>query len=425
MSENEDYEDLHDFEEGDDDDDGIDNEDTLAEEELLGDEDNDLDALQEEAEMDIEELRRRYCGIPDDASSNPPAPPPLAEAVASAHVSGGLEGTLGQAAGQPQGPASAGMEQPGQGLPLDSSGSTNETNGTEQTEPEPESELRRFMQAGSDNLASYGSDDDDDYLPEVTPRIGPQYQHETMPEIIPNYVPNHDADLLWRPTDTLNDDQIDKYLESVAACSIDFMMNKEPGCEAVPVRKPPNKKRIPPPGLTSETTPLFWDNEEALFLLLKHNYDPAAAKADFEQGPPDVNLPRKSHFGIYPSWTQEDMRNFEIGMHAYMKNFHRLRHEYLPAKSVGEIVHFYYRWKKTERHDAWKANHFPAFHGPRAGTEDSNEAIPPVNNPLIPPDVAANVIAQAEAARLQAEQYFDQQYLDGGYEGGEDDNVQD
>lgn len=432
MSDREDYEDLHDFEDEDDD---IDNEEFLADDDMLG-EDSEIDALHEEAEMDIEELRQRYCDIPPYEIDSP-ALPSLADTVVSARVSNGLEGALGQADGLPdEAESTVGDLVSAPDQLLDSSGSY-DTSGTE-----PESELRKFMQAGSDNLASYGSDEDEDYLPEVTPRIGPEYQHETMPEIDPNYVPNHDADLLWVPTDTLDDSQIDKYLEAAAVCSIEFMMNKEPGCEAVPVRKPPNKRRKGPPEWMAVTTPLFWDSEEALYLLMKNNYDTKSALAEFQKGPPDVNLPRKTHFGIYPSWTQEDMRNFEIGMHAYTKNFYRLRHEYLPAKSVGEIVHFYYRWKKSERHDTWKFHHFATMQASQGEdgedeeveeeeelmeelVHDSSEEPRVVNNPLIDPEIAANLIAQAEAARHAAEQYWENQlYSDRGYDASEDDSVQ-
>ncbi|KAH7970741.1 hypothetical protein HPB49_014924 [Dermacentor silvarum] len=50
-------------------------------------------------------------------------------------------------------------------------------------------------------------------------------------------------------------------------------------------------------------------------------------------------------------WSEEECRSFESGLRLYGKDFHLIQLHKVRTRSVGELVHFYYLWKKTERHD--------------------------------------------------------------------------
>ena len=96
-------------------------------------EDNDLEALQAEAEMDIEELRKRYYGAITDAA---------AEDAGSSHAAADKEGE------------------------------------TSEDEEVVQSELVKFMTTTTEELPGYGSDDDAEYSPKFykPPRVGAEYQ---------------------------------------------------------------------------------------------------------------------------------------------------------------------------------------------------------------------------------------------------------
>ncbi|XP_065569255.1 mesoderm induction early response protein 1-like [Artemia franciscana] len=50
-------------------------------------------------------------------------------------------------------------------------------------------------------------------------------------------------------------------------------------------------------------------------------------------------------------WSEEECRNFELGLRIYGKDFHVIQKHKVRTRSVGELIQFYYLWKKTERHD--------------------------------------------------------------------------
>lgn len=50
-------------------------------------------------------------------------------------------------------------------------------------------------------------------------------------------------------------------------------------------------------------------------------------------------------------WSEEECRNFESGLRVFGKDFHHIQSQRVRTRSVGELVQFYYLWKKTERHD--------------------------------------------------------------------------
>lgn len=88
------------------------------------------------------------------------------------------------------------------------------------------------------------------------------------------------------------------------------------------------------------------DDEQALYLLLQcgHNMEEA--------------LRRRKMQVILPSdpmslWSEDECKNFETGLRLYGKNFHQIQQYKVRTRSVGELVQFYYMWKKSARHDAF------------------------------------------------------------------------
>ncbi|GJQ68224.1 hypothetical protein Trydic_g10762 [Trypoxylus dichotomus] len=86
------------------------------------------------------------------------------------------------------------------------------------------------------------------------------------------------------------------------------------------------------------------DDEQALYLLQQcgHNMEEALRRIRINV------LPNTDTMSL---WSEEECRNFESGIRCYGKNFHLIQQNKVRTRSVGELVQFYYLWKKSERHD--------------------------------------------------------------------------
>ncbi|XP_044756429.1 mesoderm induction early response protein 1 [Coccinella septempunctata] len=86
------------------------------------------------------------------------------------------------------------------------------------------------------------------------------------------------------------------------------------------------------------------DDEQALYLLQQcgHNTDEALRR---------LRMNVISNTDSMSLWSEEECRNFESGIRSYGKNFHVIQQNKVRTRSVGELVQFYYLWKKSERHD--------------------------------------------------------------------------
>ncbi|XP_050403317.1 mesoderm induction early response protein 1 isoform X1 [Patella vulgata] len=179
------------------------------------------------------------------------------------------------------------------------------------------------------------SEDDVDYHPiaeedwKKTIQVGGDYQVK-VPEGLCKYgdAPAYENEdrLLWDPSklDGDKDNIIETYLKEV---------QKENLATATGVNSIPTGVHIK-------------DDEQALYLLLQcgHNMDEA--------------LRRRKMSAVATSdpmslWSEEECRNFENGIRTYGKNFYLIQQNKVRTRSVGELVQFYYLWKKTERHDAF------------------------------------------------------------------------
>ncbi|XP_046849851.1 mesoderm induction early response protein 1-like [Xenia sp. Carnegie-2017] len=87
------------------------------------------------------------------------------------------------------------------------------------------------------------------------------------------------------------------------------------------------------------------DDEQALYVLLQCNYDCDEALKKFKSQTPPAQA--------MTFWSEEECRNFELGLRQFGKDFISIQQSKIPGRTVGDIVQFYYLWKKTERHDAF------------------------------------------------------------------------
>lgn len=191
---------------------------------------------------------------------------------------------------------------------------------SESTSPEATRCLRSGSRPPSEEEDDYDySPDEDDW--KKTIMVGSDYQ-AAIPEGLCSYddaLPYENEDkLLWQPT-YLDEKVTEDYMRKISA------MNSGSGIEAIPRGKQ------------------LRDDEEALFLLQQcgHNVEEALRRRRISAQTP-------AHASL---WSEEECRNFENGLKAHGKDFHLIRQNKVRTRSVGELVQFYYIWKKTERHD--------------------------------------------------------------------------
>lgn len=93
------------------------------------------------------------------------------------------------------------------------------------------------------------------------------------------------------------------------------------------------------------------DDEQILYLLLQcgHNVEEALRRRRISttSGATTIAMNEMSQ------WSEEECRNFENGLRTFGKDFHIIQQLKVKTRSVGELVQFYYLWKKTERHDVF------------------------------------------------------------------------
>lgn len=158
--------------------------------------------------------------------------------------------------------------------------------------------------------------------------VGSSYQ-ASIPELIkkPPYNDKKtryygDDKLLWSPC-KLSDKEVEKYLASVHKINFE----KTRGISAIPR------------GVHTR------DDEQALYLLLQSGYNVDKALQKIKATPSSNDT--SSH------WTEEECKSFESGIRIYGKEFFLIQTNKVKSRSVGELVQFYYLWKKTERHDVF------------------------------------------------------------------------
>ncbi|XP_067111032.1 arginine-glutamic acid dipeptide repeats protein isoform X2 [Osmerus mordax] len=155
-------------------------------------------------------------------------------------------------------------------------------------------------------------------------RVGPSHQAK-LPELQPRPAPGIQAqteneELVWMPG--VNDCDLLMYLRAARSMAAFAGMcdggSTEDGCLAA----------------SRDDTTL-----NALNMLHASHYDAAKALQRLVKKP----VPKL----IEKCWSEDDMKRFIKGLRQYGKNFFRIRKELLPSKKTGELITFYYHWKKT------------------------------------------------------------------------------
>lgn len=192
--------------------------------------------------------------------------------------------------------------------------------------------------------------------------VGSEFQAQ-IPEGLCRYddaLPYENEDkLVWDPSQ-LNENDIELYLQKVSVPNANSNGTGDPNSSptnSINVASIVNVGQIP-------CGAHLRDDEQSLYLLLQcgHNTEEAlrrrrlnagvptavavAAAATAASGPPG-NDSRMS------LWSEEECRNFESGLRIYGKDFHAIQQSKVRTRAVGELVQFYYLWKKTERHDVF------------------------------------------------------------------------
>ncbi|XP_041357861.1 mesoderm induction early response protein 1-like [Gigantopelta aegis] len=191
----------------------------------------------------------------------------------------------------------------------------------------------RLLRSSSRPGSSDESDSDDaDYNPvhdedwKKVIQVGHDYQ-AVVPEGLSKYgdAPAYENEdrLLWNPSKTENA-TVEKYLKDVHKQNLQISQ----GVNSIP------------------TGAHVADDEQALYLLLQcgHNVEEALRRR---------NMQAVATSDPMSLWSEEECRNFENGLRLYGKNFYLVQQIKVRTRSVGELVQFYYLWKKTERHDVF------------------------------------------------------------------------
>ncbi|XP_046438140.1 mesoderm induction early response protein 1-like isoform X2 [Daphnia pulex] len=189
-------------------------------------------------------------------------------------------------------------------------------------------------------------EDDVDYAPgedewRKTIMIGSEYQSSVPSGLSPydniQTVPYENEDkLLWTPW-VLDDATTDDYLRCCAQIQIELMKSKLPTSANKTQQTLYSLGSLPMGAHTR-------DDEQALHQLLQcgHNVEEAVRRRKMSNVTPCDNV---------SLWSEEECRNFESGLRVFGKDFHHIQQQKVRTRSVGELVQFYYLWKKTERHD--------------------------------------------------------------------------
>ncbi|XP_018565661.1 mesoderm induction early response protein 1 [Anoplophora glabripennis] len=193
-------------------------------------------------------------------------------------------------------------------------------------EPIPDNDQDASRLLRSVSRVSEEEEEDYDYSPDEdewrkTIMVGSDYQAQ-IPEGLCHYddaLPYENEDkLLWDPLEICGE-TVEDFLKKASA-----------------ITKPPI-----PMGTQLR------DDEQALYLLQQcgHNVDEALRRLR-------MTIPTNATETMNESlWSEEECRNFESGVRCFGKNFHLIQQNKVRTRSVGELVQFYYLWKKSERHD--------------------------------------------------------------------------
>lgn len=179
-----------------------------------------------------------------------------------------------------------------------------------------------------DDYSDEDDDDDDDYV-KKTIMVGSTYQ-ATIPIGLSKYgdiLPYENEDkLIWEPSQVSEQD-VENYLIRIKELSSSSSPSQED--DIVP---------------SSSGTSTIKDDEQALHLLVQCGYN-------FKEALRRKCLNPVPLTGSMSLWSEEECRNFEVGIQKFGKDFRKIQQTQVRTRSIRELVQFYYLWKKTERRD--------------------------------------------------------------------------
>ena len=176
-------------------------------------------------------------------------------------------------------------------------------------------------------------------------QVGEEFQ-AVVPEGLCKYddVPAYENEdkIVWDPN-RLPDEEVEVYLNAVrdAEC-----LQSPVVLTGAPSESSSDSSSAATSSKTASTgfTP---DNEQALLLLHQCGHKPDEAVRRRK-----MMSPKHSNIFERPTqWSDEEAVNFEEGYQQFYKDFHQIQKHFVPTRSVSEIVDYYYKWKKSERHD--------------------------------------------------------------------------
>ncbi|XP_053662161.1 mesoderm induction early response protein 1 [Anopheles marshallii] len=236
----------------------------------------------------------------------------------------------------------------------------------DEDEGEEPSELRQLFEPINDSQALSEDEEDGDYIPDEevkkTIMVGSDFQ-AVIPEGLCRYddaLPYENEDkLLWNPT-ILNEQAIEEYLVKITGPAGGLGTGGGGGVTGGGGGGGGQQKGTAgtaggtatsdPQSNSVYAIPLgkhLRDDEQSLYLLQQcgHNVDEALRRKRISNN--SVPVPEQQ----MSIWSEEECRNFENGLRVHGKDFHMIQQTKVRTRSVGELVQFYYLWKKTERHD--------------------------------------------------------------------------
>lgn len=133
--------------------------------------------------------------------------------------------------------------------------------------------------------------------------------------------------LLWDPGD-LSQEQVENYLEKAGKMGVALTFFGNP-------------QQIS-------------DDERALYYLVKSGYNSDEALRRLSQRNTNPLLVQPEPLSGLPFLSLEECLHFEAGLSTFGKDFRLIQMFNVHTRSIGELVHFYYHWKKSERFDTFK-----------------------------------------------------------------------
>jgi hypothetical protein len=334
-----------------------DDEDTLEEEEALGNDDNESDELrllQEDNELSVEELRKKY-GMMDQQEVDVSSPSASTTTFAVTEQRIAITGSNGET--------------------VEAVSVTSNVITTASTSRTALADL--MLPSAAEGALE--DEQDGDYIPPANaywqkdPRVGPAYQTGALPfpkeytkdSQISNGLETHKAVQLWSVPRNLTDDLIDDFITECARlqCKQASEASKGKSQEEPSSRASKNTAAVSSVEADSTTSasssPLerlqthCFNEEDLLYALFEENFNVTKAKERITNGVAQVNAPRVTYVPPWKPFTESECDLFETGLRTEGKNFFVIHQTLLPNRTVGELVQYYYSWKKSERHDLY------------------------------------------------------------------------